>query len=205
MAGPDATGRAGCARRAAAVLLCAASLCGVAAARAERDTPRTAARLAACEACHGTAGRPPLAGTPSLSGQQREFLALQMFLFREGLREAAQMAKTMDGLTDNDLLEIASYFARQPPPRADGKKDPGLYARGAALSRAMGCGGCHGEDFRGQQHVPRLANQREDYLAAAMKAYRDNRRTGIDTTMNGILYRVPDADLEALAHFLAHR
>lgn len=204
MTGPDAVRRAGCARRTAAVLLCAA-LAGSPFARTASDTSRAAARLPVCESCHGSAERPPLAGTPSLSGQPREFLALQMFLFREGLREAAPMAKTMDGLSDHDLLEIASHFASQSPPRADGKRDPGLHARGAALSKAMGCGGCHGENFRGRQHVPRLANQREDYLAAAMKAYRDNRRTGIDTTMNGILYRVPDADLEALAHFLAHQ
>ena len=34
-----------------------------------------------------------------------------------------------------------------------------------------------------------LANQREDYLVAALKAYRDNKRTGSDTSMNAVLYR----------------
>jgi cytochrome c553 len=69
----------------------------------------------------------------------------------------------------------------------------------------MGCGSCHLQDFRGQKQIPRVANQREDYLAATMKAYRDNKRTGADTSMNGILYKVPDGDIEALAHFLAHQ
>ena len=69
----------------------------------------------------------------------------------------------------------------------------------------MGCGGCHLADFSGQKQVPRIANQREDYLAATMKAYRDNKRAGPDTSMNGILYRVPDGDIDALAHFLAHQ
>jgi cytochrome c553 len=38
-----------------------------------------------------------------------------------------------------------------------------------------------------------------------MKAYRDNKRTGADTSMNGILYKMADGDIEALAHFLAHQ
>jgi cytochrome c553 len=38
-----------------------------------------------------------------------------------------------------------------------------------------------------------------------MKAYRDNQRTGADTSMNGILYRLPDGDIQALAHYLAHQ
>ena len=69
----------------------------------------------------------------------------------------------------------------------------------------MGCGSCHLPDYRGQQQVPRLANQPEDYLVAAMKAYRDNKRTGTDTSMNAVLYRVSDSDIQALAHFLAHQ
>ena len=59
-------------------------------------------------------------------------------------------------------------------------------------------------DYRGQQHVPRIANQREDYLVLALKAYRDNKRSGSDTSMNAVLYQVSDADIQALAHYLAH-
>ena len=69
----------------------------------------------------------------------------------------------------------------------------------------MGCGSCHLPDYRGQRQVPRLANQREDYLVAAMKAYRDNKRAGTDTSMNAVLYRVRDGDIQALAHYLAHQ
>jgi cytochrome c553 len=53
--------------------------------------------------------------------------------------------------------------------------------------------------------VPRLDNQPEDYLVAAMKAYRDNTRAGSDTSMNAALYRIGDDDLRALAHYLAHQ
>lgn len=175
-------------------------------AQSSADPARGKAKAAACEACHGTQDRPALPGTPWLTGQQEDFISLQMFLFREGLREAPQMAGVMKGFTDYDLVDVAAYFGRQkPPPRAGSQPDPQLHARGAALSKTMGCGSCHLPDFRGQKQVPRVASQREDYLAATMKAYRDNKRTGADTSMNGILYKVPDADIEALAHFLAHQ
>lgn len=60
-------------------------------------------------------------------------------------------------------------------------------------------------DYRGQQQVPRITNQREDYLAATLKAYRDNKRSGVDTSMNAVMYKVSDADVRALAHYLAQQ
>ncbi len=175
------------------------------AAQSGSDAARGATRAAACESCHGTPERAPLPGTPSLAGQQEEFLVLQMFLFREGLRDVPQMAGTLKGYSDPDLTDIAAYFTRQTPLPHHAKPDPKLHARGAELSRAMGCGSCHLKDYRGQRQVPRLTPQREDYLIATLKAYRDSQRTGPDTNMNGAMYRVPDSDIQALAHYLAHQ
>ena len=170
-----------------------------------RDPARGAVKAKACEACHGTPERAPLAGTPYLAGQLNDFLETQMFLFREGLREAPQMAGVLKGVTDYDFMDMAAYFSRQTPPKVKPKPDPKLQARGAELSKAMGCGSCHLANFRGQKQIPRLDGQPEDYLAAALKAYRDNKRTGSDTSMNGIMYKVSDADIQALAHYLAHQ
>ena len=197
---------------AGAAILRAAAFLGVvlaasgAFAQSSIDPARGKAKAMACEACHGTQDRPSLPGTPWLAGQQEDYISLQMFLFREELRAAPQMAGVLKGFSDYDLVDVAAYFGRQKPSsRGHTRPDPKLHARGAALSKSMGCGTCHIQDFRGQKQIPRLANQREDYLAATMKAYRDNKRTGADTNMNGILYKVPDTDIEALAHFLAHQ
>jgi cytochrome c553 len=115
------------------------------------------------------------------------------------------MAELFKGVTDRDFADIGAYFARQAPPRGASRRDPGLHARGAVIARSLGCGSCHLPDYRGQKHVPRIDNQPEDYLVAAMTAYRDNKRSGSDTSMNAALYRVPDGDLRALAHYLAHQ
>ena len=169
------------------------------------DPARGAPKAAACGACHGSPTNPPLAGMPTLAGQQAEFLAMQMFLLREGLRDVPQMAGMLKGWSDTDLNDVAAYFSAQPPPPSGGKPDPVLHARGASLAQAMGCGSCHMGAYQGQRQIPRITNQREDYLAASLKAYRDNRRTGTDTSMNAAMYRVTDEDIDALAHYLAHQ
>jgi cytochrome c553 len=128
-----------------------------------------------------------------------------MVLMREGLRDVPQMAGTLKDFSDRDLDDVAAYFAGQKPPRGEPGKDPKRHASGAALAKGMACGSCHLGDYSGQRQVPRVAGQREDYLAATLKAYRDNKRVGTDTSMNGILYQVPDSDIEAMAHFLAHQ
>ena len=185
--------------------LALASVAAPGLAQSKGDPARGETKAKACAACHGEAGRAPLPLSPWLDGQLEEVTVLQLVLIREELRKVPQMAGMLDKLAEPDFMDIAAYYARRAPPRASGKRDPEKHARGAAIAKAMGCGSCHLGDYSGQKQVPRIANQREDYLAFTMKAYRDNRRTGADTSMNGILYRVPDADIEALAHFLAHQ
>lgn len=179
-------------------------MAGAALAQSKGDPVRGEAKAKTCAACHGTPERAPLPLTPSLAGQLEEVTVLQLFLIREGLREIPQMAGMLDKVTDPDFFDIAAYYVRQAPPRAAGAGNPNLRERGAGLANSMGCNSCHLGDYSGQKQVPRIANQREDYLAATLKAYRDNKRAGPDTSMNGIMYRMPDGDIEALAHFLSH-
>lgn len=192
--------------RRAFVFLALVFMAGTAFAQSGKGDPtRGEEKAKACAACHGTAERAPLPMTPWLSGQLDEVIVLQLVLIREGLREIPQMAGLLDKFTDPDLFDIAAYYARQSPARGPSKADPMKRSRGEALSAQMGCGACHLSDFSGQKQVPRIANQREDYLVATLKAYRDNKRVPPDTSMLGVMDKVPDADIEALAHFLAHQ
>jgi len=186
------------------IFLGLACVAGAALAQSKADPVRGEVLAKTCDSCHGTPGRAPLPLTPWLAGQPDDFLVMQMFLLREGLREVPQMAGKLKDFSDPDFMDIAAYYARQAPPRGSARQDPKLHARGAGLARTMGCNSCH-FDYSGQKQVPRLANQREVYLVAALKAYRDNKRAGPDTSMNGIMYRAADGDIEALAHFLAHQ
>jgi cytochrome c553 len=205
MSGSNGARRALSSRRAAVLVLGILFSGSSALAQPKGDPVRGEVKAKACESCHGAGGRVPLEGTPSLAGQPEVFLTLQLILLREGLREVPQMAPFTRGLSDQDITDIAAHFARQAPAKSSAGRNAGLFARGAALSKGMNCGSCHLTDYSGQRQMPRLAGQREGYLVASMKAYRDNRRAGTDTSMNGVLYRVPDSDIRALAHYLARQ
>jgi cytochrome c553 len=161
-------------------------------------------RLPLCEACHGAGGVSQTVGTPSLAGQPKLFLETQLVLFREELRVAPQMQAAVNGLTDKEIVRIADHYAAQPArPVAEGPADAALAKQALGFAQKHHCGSCHLPDYRGRQQIPRLAGQREEYLVESMLAYRDNRRTGGDTIMAAALYGASDADIRALAHYLA--
>jgi cytochrome c553 len=160
-------------------------------------------RLPLCAACHGPGGNSQIAGTPSLAGQPAIFLENQLVLLREGMREVPQMAAAVQGLKDTEIRAIARYYAARKPAAPQGKPDPALMKQGAALAKKLHCGSCHEADFRGRKQMPRLAAQREEYLVAAMNAYRNYTRKGGDTVMAAALYGVSDAQVKVLAHYLS--
>ncbi len=84
-----------------------------------------------------------------------------------------------------------------------GTTDAALLARGREVAEKNHCGSCHLPNYHGQQQVPRLASQREDFLYEALIAYRQNKRPGGDTIMAASIYGIPEADLKTMAHYFA--
>jgi cytochrome c553 len=161
-------------------------------------------RVALCDACHGAGGVSQTAGTPSIAGQPKLFLETQLVLFREEIRKSPAMQAAVNGLTDKEIVRLAEHYAAQAArPVADGPPDAAHAKQALAFAQKQHCASCHLPDYRGRQQIPRLAGQREEYLVESMLAYRDNRRTGGDTIMAAALYGASDADIRALAHYLA--
>ncbi|CAA9245346.1 MAG: Cytochrome c4 [uncultured Acetobacteraceae bacterium] len=160
-----------------------------------------------CGACHGARGIAAQSPMPSLAGQPAEFVTLQMILFRERLRDAPPMPDMAQGLEDGQIEDLAAHFAALPPgPAPDrGEADAARVRDGAALSQKLNCGVCHLPSYAGRAQIPRLAGQREEYLVHALTQYRDGTRRGSDTNMNAVMYGVTDAEIGALAHYMAQR
>ena len=132
-------------------------------------------------------------------------MLIQLFMFRERLRVAAPMNEDTKGLSDDDLQNMAIMLSKLPPPGPPAEAtDPQSLARGHALAEQNHCNVCHRSDFTGQENVPRLADQREDYLLKTMRAYKSGSRHAYDATMAEVLQPVDDNDIGVLAHFLAH-
>ncbi len=181
-------------------LASAMALCGSAAAQAAPPAPAT---LAVCGSCHGADGNSPSPAIPSIAGQPRLFIENQLVVIREGLREVPVMKDSVARLSDEEIVALARHYAEQPLKPPAMRVDAAKARRGAELSRKALCGTCHLPDYAGQQQVPRLAGQHEDYLLLAMKSFRDQPGPGRDTIMSASLYGLKDAELADLAHYLA--
>lgn len=182
------------------VLLCAAA--GPAA--AQTPTPTVQQRLPVCLACHGANGQSQTAGVPSLGAQQSFYTTVQLLMFRERMRVADPMNEMAKGLSDDDLRGFADIIAKLPaPPPPTGPLDDARMARARALVDQNRCNFCHTPTFAGQDNVPRIADQREEYLVKALRGYKDNSRHGYDATMADVVASITDAQILDLAYYIA--
>src|SRR5690349_17592273 len=97
----------------AALLLAATLLPGPARADAEAGK----AKAEPCAACHGEAGVSAMENIPSLAGQPDQFLQWQLVYFRMGIRKNEAMDPIVSEMSDEDVRDLAAYFAALPPPK----------------------------------------------------------------------------------------
>jgi cytochrome c553 len=168
------------------------------------DAATVEERAVTCFACHGEHGQSEMENTPSLGGQQAPYALIQLFMFREKLRTFEPMNEMTKSFTDDDLRVFSDFIAKlpKPAPPADAG-DPARMARGLALAQQNRCNSCHNADFSGKENVPRLANQREDYLVKTLGEYKDNSRHGYDGTMADVMGAVTKEQIVDLAYFIA--
>jgi cytochrome c553 len=160
--------------------------------------------LTTCAACHGPNGNSQVPQFPSLAGQPRVFVENQLVLIREGMRDVPAMKDVMTGMSDETIVALANYFTEQKPAPSKATVRQESIRAGAELSKKLLCGTCHRPDYSGQNQVPRLAGQQEEYLVAVMKQFRDNPGPGRDTIMAATLRGLSDPDVANLAQYFTN-
>ncbi len=144
------------------------------------DPARGAARSEAlfCAGCHGPGGRSATPQWPSLAGQGEAYLGQQLGLIRTGERFNQEMAPVAASLTDEDIADLAAYYAAQSPrapapSSADPQMAGELYRKGDAARSIQACAACHGPDGRGDvtTSTPALRSQQSTYITAQLEAY----------------------------------
>lgn len=142
------------------------------------DAAAGAAKAATCGACHGPTGSSPNPEWPNLAGQQAEYIAEQLALFKANVRPNAIMQPMALTIADADVADVAAYFVSQTPTGRDA--DAALVAMGQTLYRAgdgargiPACLACHGPDGRGNGPArwPALRGQYATYAYNQLKAY----------------------------------
>lgn len=151
-----------------------------------------------CLGCHGIEGYKnayPMYSVPKLEGQHPEYLAAALQGYRSGDRAHLTMHAQASTLSDQDIADIAAYFAGKPLV-SQGKP------AGAPPQVATLCVSCHGQDGVSiAPTYPSLAGQHEDYLARAIDEYRKGGRK--NPIMKGFAATLKDEDVEAIAKYFA--
>jgi cytochrome c553 len=161
-------------------------------------------RLPTCFACHGETGQSQNPGVPSLGAQQAFYVTVQLLMFRERMRVVDPMNDMAKGLSDPDLQSLADIIAKLPAPQAaGGTADGARMERARALVEQNRCNFCHTPTLAGQQNVPHIAAQREDYLLKALRGYKDNSRRGYDAAMADVVAPMTDEQFRDLAYYIA--
>lgn len=126
-----------------------------------------------CVSCHGENGVSEKQETPSLAGQDRNYLIKATREYAVSKREHDGMLNAVEKLTLDDVLALADYYSNQ-----QGEKPAAVYApQPTAKLIEERCVKCHGEKgYSNEFDKPRLAGQSEAYLVDSMLQYADGRR-----------------------------
>ena len=96
--------------------ICACAAIAVAAAQAAAAADAKAGRQKAlqCQTCHGLDGQAKLPEAPSLAGQTEVYLAKTLKDYRSGARQNEMMSLVARNLKDDDIADLAAYYAAIP-------------------------------------------------------------------------------------------
>jgi cytochrome c553 len=160
------------------------------------------AKAQTCFACHSENGISISPDIPNLAAQPPLSITYQLIQFRGQQRKGGGMEAITMILSDQDIRDIAAYYAELPaPPAKSGNADK--IAKGQQIAGAQYCNSCHGPQLQGQKHIARLAGQSPEYVTTQLKNIRSGARIDMDGTMGSAARGLSDEDIEALASYAA--
>jgi len=156
------------------------------------DAAAGKAAAAACSGCHGEAGVSTIPGTPSLAGQDAQYLAAATQAYRSGARRDETMKAPAAALDERAIRDVAAFYAAQTPQPPNVRKPLSL---GELTSRCDRCHGANGNSV--EPLIPALAAQRAEWLERTLEAYRKGeRKSAAMAAMSALL---SETDVKALA------
>ncbi|MBT8138795.1 MAG: cytochrome c4 [Gammaproteobacteria bacterium] len=184
---------------------------GAPAALAAGDATAGKKLIGACAACHGKDGNSASPANPKLAGQGEAYLLKQLRDIKSGAREIALMAGQLDRMSEQQLEDIAAYFASQT--QTAGVAQPELVELGREIYRngnhergIAACTGCHGPAGLGNAPAkyPMIAGQHADYIAQQLRHFAEGRRVndGEGRVMRGIAERLNENEIKAIASYI---
>ena len=178
---------------------------------AEGNAVRGKELTGTCVACHGNDGNSAAGSFPSIAGQNYKYTLKQLREIQSGDRPAMLMVGILDGMTEQDLMDLAAYYADQTAQGGAAKPElaelgESIYLAGIPRKGVAACTGCHAPDGQGNNSAgfPALAGQWPEYVETQLKAYRsgDRANDGTGQMMRLIARDLSDDEIAAVASYL---
>ena len=188
---------------------------GSAAAVAGGDPEAGKAQAPVCAACHGQDGATGIDPSyPNLAGQNEQYLYNQLRMIQNNDRPILLMTGQLIGKSDQDLQNLAAYYAGLPGKLSQAVGDDnsvqlaqGIYRGGILNKGVAACSACHSPNGKGNSAAgfPVLTGQPSAYTIAQLTAYREGERDSDESfggMMRGVAGTLTDGEIAALADYL---
>jgi cytochrome c553 len=176
-----------------------------------------------CAGCHGDDGNSQVSTFPKLAGQHASYVTKQLHAFKTGARHDAMMAPLATSLSEEDILDLAAYYASEkisPNVAAEPENDQSakeeqekllaegrnLYRNGDINAQVSACIACHGPFGDGNRPAsyPVLNSQHADYIIKTLTDFKNAERTkNPDNMMLMIAKKMSEREIKAIAYYLS--
>ena len=163
-----------------------------------------------CAGCHGLEGVTADKTIPNLAGQGASYVYKQLVEFKSGVRENAIMAGMVAALSDDDMKNLAAFYAELPQAEgisASENLEAGrqIYAGGITAIQVPACASCHAPDGAGNDAAkfPALSGQNAEYIVSSLESFRSGARANDPGNMMQMAAkRLSDAEIAAVANYV---
>ncbi len=158
-----------------------------------------------CKKCHGKTGISDENDTPNIAGLTRAYAFKQMFDYKYGRRKDKDMRKRCGKISDQNIADIAAFYADHKSEPMMGikasKTVPVLAVTGDKSRQLLACDTCHNKNGTGRGLlVPLIAGQKREHFIDTMTAYKESDRNNDDFgVMRFIAEKLSDKEIEQLA------
>lgn len=162
------------------------------------DAAAGKAAAASCSACHGDQGVSGNPATPSIAGQDAEYVVAALRAYKDGSRKDDSMKGPASALEEKAMRDLAAYYAAQQPQPLNVRRPL------TTAEWTERCDRCHGPSGNSTEPLmPRLAAQRADWLESVLEAYRTGARKS--TAMAAMSALMSERDVKELAAYYARQ
>ncbi len=164
-----------------------------------------------CLACHGETGNSMAPTFPNIAGQGEKYLLKQLKDIQSGNRPIPTMAGLLDNMSEQDLADIAAYYAGQARSTGAAKEElvelgESIYRAGIPRKNIAACTACHAPSGNGNDlaKFPSLAGQWPEYTVQQLKAFQSGERhnDGDSRMMRGVALDMNEQEMEAVASYI---